>query len=158
MSPAIPAFSVQEAWLFSHGGHIPSPGLEAFLLQVRVQPAAFTPTLCCASWLPRRTSILLFLRQQNTENNSMTHQPGKYWLPGNPGTEWVGCSALNPFTRGKGKIPKKKKYLQNSSLSPTYWSCFFELLAGTSWKRSLSQFVHPTKELCESYLTPVFPI
>lgn len=31
-------------------------------------------------------------------------------------------------------------------------------LAGTSWLKRVAPFVHLTKELCESYLTLVFPI
>lgn len=46
--PAIPVPSVLAPWLLSHGGHIPSHGLEPLLLQEQAHPAALISTFYCA--------------------------------------------------------------------------------------------------------------
>lgn len=136
----------------------PTPCLYASLLQVQVHPTASTPC-CCASWLPKGTWIL-FVFQVAERNRERTYKEAPAWQTLvswklRTRMSWLFCTKAYPR---KGKIPNERKYFQGSSLSPTYHRSFTEALTRTSWKRSLSQFVQLTKELCESYLTPVFPI
>lgn len=150
-NPAIPVFSVLEAWLSSHDSHISSPGLEAVLLQVQVQhlsPLFVVPLgyqeegrflfFCFAD-----SKIQKITRSIRLGKNSFLKVKSRNELAQKPG-------------RVKGTIPNEKMYLQNTSLSPRYRRNCIEFVGHNFLEKEIIPICSPHKGIVWILFDPCF--